>query len=72
MRDTPASKSKTKHRSSDTERTLPEPNKSLATWFIAENESVRLTNGLIALTTRVLTSGVRGMALLYQRNRSRW
>ena len=72
MRATPASKSESKHRSSDTERTLPESNKSLVTWFIVENESIRLTNGLIALTTRVLTSGVRGIARVYQRNRSRW
>ncbi len=69
---TPASKGESKHHSDDTERTLPESNKSLVTWFIVENESIRLTNGLIALTTRVLTSGVRGIARVAQRNRSRW
>jgi len=70
MRAVPPSRDKSKPRSSDTER--GEANKTLVTWFIAENESVRLTNGLIALTTRVFTTGVRGIALLYQRNRSRW
>ena len=56
---TPASKDDSKHHSDDTERTLPESSKSLVTWFVVDNESIRLTNGLIALTTRVLTSGVR-------------
>ena len=72
MRASPASRGESKHRSSDTERTLPESRKGLVTRFIVENESIRLTNGLIALTTRVLASGVYGIARVYQRNRSRW
>jgi hypothetical protein len=53
------------------------------TRLIVENETVRLTNlsiritwktsaGLIALTTRLFTSAVLGIAKVSRRNRSRW
>jgi hypothetical protein len=72
MRGTLASNAQSKHRSGDTERMLPESRKGLVTRLIAENESVRLTNGLIALTARLVTSNILGIARVYQRNRFRW
>jgi len=72
MRGTPGSKAESKRRSGGTERVLPESRKGLVTRLIADNESVRLTNGLIALTTRLVTSSILGIARAYQRNRSRW
>ena len=44
---------------------------SLTHW-IGQTESVRLTNGLIALTTRLFTSSALALARLLQRRRSRW
>jgi hypothetical protein len=70
MRTPPASKGASKQRSGDPERTVPR--KGPLTGFIGEIESIRLTNGAIALTTRLVISGVLGIARLYQRNRSRW
>jgi hypothetical protein len=72
MRGTLGSNAQSKHRSGDTERMLPESRKSLVIRLIADNESVRLTNLLIALATRLVTSSILGIARVYQRNRSRW
>jgi hypothetical protein len=72
MRATPGPKAESNRRSGGTERVFPESRKGLVTRLIAENESVRLTNGLIALATRLVTSSILGIARVYQRNRSRW
>ena len=72
MRGTPESNAQSKRHSGDTERMLPESRKGLVTRLIVDNESIRLTNGLIALTTRLVTSSILGIARVYQRNRSRW
>ena len=72
MRATRDQKAESKHRSGDTQRMLPESRKGLVTRLIADNESVRLTNLLIALATRLVTSSILGIARVYQRNRSRW
>lgn len=53
-------------------RGLPEARKGFATRFVSENESTRLTNGMIALAIRLITSSVVGMVRLFQRNRSSW
>jgi hypothetical protein len=42
------------------------------TRWIAEIESVKLTNALIALTVRLVASTVLGTARLVRRRRSRW
>ena len=72
MRATPGPKAETKHRSGGTERVLPESRKGLVTRLIVDNESIRLTNGLFAFATRLVTSSILGIARVYQRNRSRW
>jgi hypothetical protein len=72
MRGTLGSNAQSKHRSGDTERMLPESRKGLVTRLIVDNESIRLTNGFIAITTRLVTSSILGIARVYQRNRSRW
>jgi hypothetical protein len=62
---------------------MSDSKKNPITEFIVETESVRLTNwsigitwktsaGLIALTTRLFTSVVLGIAGVSRRNRSRW
>jgi hypothetical protein len=72
MRATPGPKAESNRRSGGTERVLPESRKGLVTRLIVENDSIRLTNGLIALATRLVTSSILGTARVYQRNRSRW
>ena len=72
MRATPGPKAESDRHSDGMERVLPESTKGLVTHFVAENESVRLTNLLIALATRLVTSSILGIARVYQRNRSRW
>ena len=72
MRDARDQKPESNRHSGGTERVSPESRKGLVTRLIADNESVRLTNGLIALSTRLVTSSILGIARVYQRNRSRW
>ena len=49
-----------------------EPKKDSIVGFIAKTESVRLTNGLIALTARLFTSTVLAILTATQRKRPRW
>jgi len=72
MRATPGPKAESNRRSGGTEHVFPESRKGLVTRLIVDNESIRLTNGLFAFATRLVTSSILGIARVYQRNRARW
>lgn len=65
-------KDESSNRLGETKRDLPAPRKGFATRLISENESIRLTNGLIALTVRLIISVILIVIRLIHGNRSHW
>jgi hypothetical protein len=51
---------------------MSDSRKEATTPFIARFDSIRLTNGLIALTTRLFTASVLAIVRASRRKRFRW
>lgn len=56
----------------DTEHTMSNPRNDPGTPLLTRLNSFRLTNGIIALTTRLFTSSALAIVRASQRKRLRW